>query len=112
MPGREADRIAGELVPWCSGLTCVPVKDETAGSNPVGTAIERSTGGAAGLTFTVLLDSSKPLGPLEACRASAWLSSIQVDVAGVPERRRKIPSNWPAVCLPEYRCRLVKGRTA
>jgi hypothetical protein len=35
------------LVPWCSGLTCVPVKDETAGSNPVGTA---------GLVFTVLLD--------------------------------------------------------
>ena len=26
------------LVPWCSGLTCVPVKDEIAGSNPVGTA--------------------------------------------------------------------------
>gem|GEM_PF-5069898 len=27
-----------ELVPWCSGLTCGPVKAEIAGSNPVGTA--------------------------------------------------------------------------
>src|SRR5687768_3753294 len=26
------------LVPWCSGLAYVPVKDEIAGSNPVGTA--------------------------------------------------------------------------
>jgi hypothetical protein len=26
------------LVPWCSGLTCGPVKAEIAGSNPVGTA--------------------------------------------------------------------------
>lgn len=25
-------------VPWCSGLTCVPVKDEIASSNLVGTA--------------------------------------------------------------------------
>ena len=25
-------------VPWCSGLAYVPVKDEIAGSNPVGTA--------------------------------------------------------------------------
>ena len=29
------------LVPWCSGLTCVPVKDEIAGSNPVGTAVRK-----------------------------------------------------------------------
>ena len=27
------------MVPWCSGLAYVPVKDEIAGSNPVGTAI-------------------------------------------------------------------------
>jgi hypothetical protein len=27
-----------ELVPWCSGQTCGPVKAEIAGSNPVGTA--------------------------------------------------------------------------
>lgn len=27
---------------WCSGLTCVPVKDEIAGSNPVGTAPSNS----------------------------------------------------------------------
>ncbi len=26
------------MVPWCSGLAYVPVKDEIAGSNPVGTA--------------------------------------------------------------------------
>lgn len=25
--------------PWCSGLTCLPVTQETAGSNPVGSAI-------------------------------------------------------------------------
>ena len=30
------------MVPWCSGLAYVPVKDEIAGSNPVGTA-RRST---------------------------------------------------------------------
>ena len=27
------------MVPWCSGLTCLPVTQEIAGSNPVGTAI-------------------------------------------------------------------------
>ena len=27
------------MVPWCSGLTCGPVKAEIAGSNPVGTAM-------------------------------------------------------------------------
>ena len=26
------------MVPWCSGLTCGPVKAEIAGSNPVGAA--------------------------------------------------------------------------
>ena len=30
-------RVSG-TVPWCSGLAYVPVKDEIAGSNPVGTA--------------------------------------------------------------------------
>ncbi len=25
--------------PWCSGLTCLPVTEEIAGSNPVGSAI-------------------------------------------------------------------------
>jgi hypothetical protein len=29
---------APTLVPWCSGLTCGPVKAEIAGSNPVGAA--------------------------------------------------------------------------
>jgi len=50
------------LVPWCSGLTCVPVKDETAGSNPVGTA---------GLVFTVLLDCMLMRGVWEGSRAYA-----------------------------------------
>ena len=36
------------MVPWCSGLTCGPVKAEIAGSNPVGTAERKS------------LSSSKP----------------------------------------------------
>lgn len=47
------------LVPWCSGPTCVPVKDEIAGSNPVGTAKSlfcrnavRSTRPAAFLLFS------------------------------------------------------------
>ena len=31
-------RPLNHLVPWCSGLTCGPVKAEIAGSNPVGTA--------------------------------------------------------------------------
>ena len=31
-------RPLNQLVPWCSGLTCGPVKAEIAGSNPVGTA--------------------------------------------------------------------------
>ena len=34
-------RISG-TVPWCSGLAYVPVKDEIAGSNPVGTAVLRA----------------------------------------------------------------------
>lgn len=36
--GDRNARISG-TVPWCSGLAYVPVKDEIAGSNPVGTAI-------------------------------------------------------------------------
>ena len=35
--GDQNARISG-TVPWCSGLAYVPVKDEIAGSNPVGTA--------------------------------------------------------------------------
>src|SRR5438128_4218377 len=35
--GAEKARISA-TVPWCSGLAYVPVKDEIAGSNPVGTA--------------------------------------------------------------------------
>lgn len=35
--GEQNARISG-TVPWCSGLAYVPVKDEIAGSNPVGTA--------------------------------------------------------------------------
>ena len=31
------------MVPWCSGLTCGPVKAEIAGSNPVGTALNVKT---------------------------------------------------------------------
>jgi hypothetical protein len=34
-------RISG-TVPWCSGLAYVPVKDEIAGSNPVGTAVSNT----------------------------------------------------------------------
>jgi hypothetical protein len=30
--------LSQRMVPWCSGLAYVPVKDEIAGSNPVGTA--------------------------------------------------------------------------
>ena len=39
--GAEKPRISS-TVPWCSGLAYVPVKDEIAGSNPVGTASHRS----------------------------------------------------------------------
>ena len=35
--------LSQRMVPWCSGLAYVPVKDEIAGSNPVGTA--RRSGG-------------------------------------------------------------------
>ena len=35
------------MVPWCSGLAYVPVKDEIAGSNPVGTALSNVTRRAA-----------------------------------------------------------------
>jgi hypothetical protein len=34
----SAKRAFFMTVPWCSGLAYVPVKDEIAGSNPVGTA--------------------------------------------------------------------------
>ena len=37
--GEQNARISG-TVPWCSGLAYVPVKDEIAGSNPVGTALD------------------------------------------------------------------------
>lgn len=39
--GDQNARISG-TVPWCSGLAYVPVKDEIAGSNPVGTAISNT----------------------------------------------------------------------
>ena len=48
---RTPSEFAGNLVPWCSGLAYVPVKDEIAGSNPVGTAV--IGGGVAG-TRTIL----------------------------------------------------------
>src|SRR3970040_2212119 len=35
---RGAQTLSQRMVPWCSGLAYVPVKDEIAGSNPVGTA--------------------------------------------------------------------------
>ena len=34
----EHKTLSQRMVPWCSGLAYVPVKDEIAGSNPVGTA--------------------------------------------------------------------------
>ena len=36
--GERENALFFVLVPWCSGLAYVPVKDEIAGSNPVGTA--------------------------------------------------------------------------
>ena len=36
--GKLSPACLEELVPWCSGQTCGPVKAEIAGSNPVGTA--------------------------------------------------------------------------
>jgi hypothetical protein len=38
--GSARKRAFRRTVPWCSGLAYVPVKDEIAGSNPVGTAEE------------------------------------------------------------------------
>ena len=39
MVRREGSKtLSQRMVPWCSGLAYVPVKDEIAGSNPVGTA--------------------------------------------------------------------------
>ncbi|MEA2573329.1 MAG: hypothetical protein QOH93_627 [Chloroflexia bacterium] len=40
------------LEAWCSGLTCSPVKAETAGSNPVASALTTST---LGIKVEVLL---------------------------------------------------------
>ncbi len=37
-PQMGCGNIKGSLEAWCSGLTCVPVKDEIAGSNPVASA--------------------------------------------------------------------------
>jgi hypothetical protein len=36
--GERDGALSFTTVPWCSGLAYVPVKDEIAGSNPVGTA--------------------------------------------------------------------------
>ena len=43
------------MVPWCSGLAYVPVKDEIAGSNPVGTAVLMWSGFALILSAVHLL---------------------------------------------------------
>jgi hypothetical protein len=37
----DYDKLSTSLGAWCSGLTCGPVKAETAGSNPVAPAKER-----------------------------------------------------------------------
>ena len=63
MAGPEASRYncpTSRLVPWCSGLTCLPVKEETASSNLVGTAVSRNEDKIAGLLSmpTILLDFS------------------------------------------------------
>jgi hypothetical protein len=51
------------MVPWCSGLAYVPVKDEIAGSNPVGTAVSKvrtaSSGAVAGLGRTLTIRPSR-----------------------------------------------------
>ena len=73
------------LVPWCSGLTCVPVKDEIASSNLVGTA-RKHFGIYAGLGYTVLLDCS-------ACRGVAEAPQCQL--------RRKDETNVTGVARNE-----------
>ena len=35
------DHLSPPAAPWCSGLTCHPVKVEIGGSNPLGVAITR-----------------------------------------------------------------------
>ena len=56
--GSQYNCRTSRLVPWCSGLTCLPVKEETASSNLVGTAFNRNEDKIAGLAFTILLDCS------------------------------------------------------
>jgi hypothetical protein len=54
---------AQSLVPWCSGLTCGPVKAEIAGSNPVGAAkVERKTNQKGWFFIILCLCSSQKIG--------------------------------------------------
>ncbi len=41
--------------PWCSGLTCLPVTQKIAGSNPVGSALSRERNKRTALYFFALL---------------------------------------------------------
>src|SRR5437773_2362320 len=48
----EHKTLSQRMVPWCSGLAYVPVKDEIAGSNPVGTAVSNSGARATAQSLT------------------------------------------------------------
>lgn len=78
------------LVPWCSGPTCVPVKDETASSNLVGTAarvaLPYRESKDAGLVLTGLLDCPLSRRPGRASRA--YLTPlIDLRVSGIARYR-------------------------
>ena len=59
-----ATLVARTVVPWCSGLAYVPVKDEIGGSNPLGTARVQQT-------------ESPPYGGLSVCLESDVRHSLQ-----------------------------------
>ncbi len=50
---RKASKVHQE--PWCSGLTCLPVTQKIAGSNPVGSALSRERNKRTALYFFALL---------------------------------------------------------
>lgn len=80
-------------VPWCSGLAYVPVKDEIAGSNPVGTAVKTFRRGRSfsfALALLMAACAQTATGPrLEIETGAGHTVSVRVEIVDTPATRAR-----------------------
>jgi hypothetical protein len=98
-------------VPWCSGLAYVPVKDEIAGSNPVGTAQSRIS-----LMPEALARRALPSEALHLASRFAKALERYLEVSGGAASRTQIVGvvrtwvpRWPADIPPLLADALIEG---